>query len=82
MPLAIFVDIGLLSYANMFRHLFWLKAGTTGFSSHSGTKLRDWAIRQAVAGCYSWAAMSSNDSKTRYSKYRVKHQDGKRLLLT
>ena len=27
--------------------------------------MRDWAFRQAGAGCYSWAALSSNDSKTR-----------------
>ena len=38
---------------------------STGDSSHSGAKLRDWANRQAEAGCYSWAALSSNDSKTR-----------------
>ena len=31
----------------------------TGISSHLGGKLRE-------AGCYSWAALSSNDSKTRY----------------
>ena len=37
----------------------------TGFSSQIGTKLRDWAVGQAEAGCYSWAALSSNDSKTR-----------------
>ena len=37
---------------------------TTGFSSQIGTKLRDWAIGQAEAACYSWAALSSNDSKT------------------
>ena len=30
------------------------------------TKLRDWAIWQARAGCYSQAALSSNDSKTLY----------------
>ena len=40
--------------------------GLTGISSHLGAKLRDWAVRQAEAGCYSWAALSSNDSKTRY----------------
>ena len=28
--------------------------------------MRDWANRQAEAGCYSWALLSSNDSKTRY----------------
>ena len=33
----------------------------------SQTKLRDWAVRQAGAGCYSRAALSSNDSKTRYA---------------
>ena len=36
-----------------------------GLLSHIGTKLRDWAVRQAGAGCYSQAALSSNDSKTR-----------------
>ena len=29
------------------------------------TKLRDWAVREARAGYYSQAALSSNDSKTR-----------------
>ena len=38
----------------------------TGISSHLGVKLRDWAVRQAAACCYSQAALSSNDSKTRY----------------
>ena len=38
----------------------------TGFSSEMGTKLRDWAIGQAGGSCYSQAALSSNDSKTRY----------------
>ena len=38
----------------------------TGISSHLGAKLRDWADRQAEAGCCSWADQSSNDSKTRY----------------
>ena len=37
----------------------------TGISSHLGAKLRDWADRQAEASCYSWAALSSDDSKTR-----------------
>ena len=44
-----------------------IKGGTcTGISSHLGAKLRDWADRQAMAGCFSWAALSSIDSKTRY----------------
>ena len=30
------------------------------------TKLRDWAVWLARAGCYSQAALSSNDSKTLY----------------
>ena len=30
------------------------------------TKLRDWAVREARAGYYSQAALSSNDSKTLY----------------
>ena len=38
----------------------------TGFSSEIGTKLRDWAVGQAWGSCYSQAASSSNDSKTRY----------------
>ena len=38
----------------------------TGISSQIRTKLRDWAIGQARAGCYSQAALSSNDSKTLY----------------
>ena len=38
---------------------------TTGNLSHLGAKLHDWPDGQAEAGCYSWAAMSSNDSKTR-----------------
>ena len=36
----------------------------TGISSEIGTKLRDWAVWQARGGCYSQAALSSNDSKT------------------
>ena len=43
------------------------KGGYTGFLSQIGTKLRDWAVWQAGAGCYSQAAMSSNDSKTLYT---------------
>ena len=36
----------------------------TGFSSEIGTKLRESAVGQAGGSCYSWAALSSNDSKT------------------
>ena len=36
----------------------------TGISSEIRTKLRDWAVWQARAGCYSQAALFSNDSKT------------------
>ena len=39
--------------------------GITGFSRHLRAKLRDWANRQAGAGCDSLAEMSSNDLKTR-----------------
>ena len=39
----------------------------TGFSSEIGTKLRESAVGQAGGSCYSRAALSSNDSKTRYS---------------
>ena len=42
----------------------------TGFSSEIGTKLRDWAVGQAGGSCYSWAALSSNDSKTLYTELR------------
>ena len=38
----------------------------TEFSSEIGTELRDWAVGQAGGSCYSWAALSSNDSKTLY----------------
>ena len=40
----------------------------TGFSSEIGTKLRDWAVGQDGGSCYSLAALSTNDSKTRYFK--------------
>ena len=39
---------------------------STGISSQIRTNLRDWAVWQARAGCYSQAALSSNDSKTLY----------------
>ena len=39
-------------------------AQTTGFLSEIGTKLRESAVGQAEGSCYSWAALSSNDSKT------------------
>ena len=39
---------------------------STGFSSEIGAKLREWAVGQAWGSCYSRAALSSNDSKTRY----------------
>ena len=35
-------------------------------SSQIRTKLRDWAVWQARASCYSQTAMSSNDSKMLY----------------
>ena len=38
----------------------------TGILSQIRTKLRDWAVWQARAGCYFLAAFSSNDSKTLY----------------
>ena len=47
-----------------FRSFVGLRA-CTGFSSEIGTKLRDWAVGQAGGSCYSQAALSSNDSKTR-----------------
>ena len=36
----------------------------TGISSQIRAKLRDWAVWQARAGCYSQAVLSSNDLKT------------------
>ena len=38
----------------------------TGNLSQIGTKLSDWAVGQARGNCYSWAALSPNDLKTRY----------------
>ena len=38
----------------------------TVFSSEGRAKLRDWAVWPVQAGCYSRAAMSSNDFKTLY----------------
>ena len=43
-----------------------IKESHTGILSHLRAKLRDWAIGQAGTDCYSWAALPSNDSKTRY----------------
>ena len=43
----------------------------TGILSQIGTKLRDWAVWQTRAGCYSQAVLSSNDSKTLYSFAKV-----------
>ena len=34
-----------------------------------GTNLRDWVVWPVRAVCYSWAALSSYDSKTRYKHY-------------
>ena len=39
------------------------KMNCTGILSHLGAKLRNLADRQAGAGCYSLATLSSNDSK-------------------
>ena len=39
---------------------------STGFSSQIRTKSRDRAIWPVRASCHFWAALSSNDSKTRY----------------
>ena len=36
----------------------------TGILNQMKTKLRDWVVWQARAGCYSQALLSSNDSKT------------------
>ena len=48
----------------------WISVGT-GISSQIGTKLRDWAVGQAGADCYSRAALPSNDSKTLYGNQFV-----------
>ena len=39
--------------------------GNTGITSQMGTKLRDFAVGQAVAGCYSWTALSSSQKTQR-----------------
>ena len=41
----------------------------TEILSQIRTKLRDWAVRQARARCYSRAALSSNDSMTLYVSF-------------
>ena len=38
----------------------------TGFLSLLRAKLRDGAVWPVRGGCYTWAALASNDSKTRY----------------
>ena len=38
-----------------------------GILSQIRTKLRDWAVCQARTGCYSQAALSSNDPKRLYT---------------
>ena len=38
-----------------------IKESHIGISSHLGAMLREWAIGQAGTGCYSWAALPSND---------------------
>ena len=43
--------------------------------------MRDWAIWQAGAGCYSQAALSSNDSKTLYDAEMFVKGNKKRRLL-
>ena len=35
--------------------------------------MRDWAIGQAGGSCYSGAALTSNDSKTRYNNSHLRH---------
>ena len=42
----------------------------TGILSRLGAKLRDWAVRQVGAGCYSRVALSSNDLKTWFIRIR------------
>ena len=54
-------------FAVVHRITYQISFSTTGFSSEIRTKLRDRAVWQARAGCYSQAALSSNDSKTLYS---------------
>ena len=48
-------------------NMLQMDVSSTGISSQIRSKLRDWALRQAKAGCYSQAALSSNDSKTLYT---------------
>ena len=60
----IFVLFVKIQFAEFCSQIIWTPC--TGFSSEIGTKLRDWAVGQAWGSCYSWAALSSNDSKTLY----------------
>ena len=52
------------------RQFIWIIINT-GISSQLRAKLRDWAVRPVRAGCYSRAALSLTDSKTRYVLFLV-----------
>ena len=56
--------VAYLAFDNLYLEGSTIEA--TGTSSQIRTKLRDWAVWQARAGCSSQAALSSNDSKTLY----------------
>ena len=59
-----------LAYENIMRSspypVVRLTRSHTAFSSHLRARLRDWVIGLGQTGCNSWAALSSNDSDTRY----------------
>ena len=44
------------------QHMHEIRCCSTRISGQTGTKLRDGVVWQAMASCYSWAALSSNDS--------------------
>ena len=52
---------------------------STGFSTQIGTNLRDTAVGHAEPAVYSQAALSSNDSNTRYN---VRNNEGIRARCT
>ena len=56
--------LGLVNFAEFYFSCLSGLRTLTGISSQIRTKLRDPAVWQVGAGCYSQAAVSSNDSKT------------------
>ena len=59
-------SLGTVDHVHVQRWDGNMAVGSTAFSSERRAKLSEWAVLLAQASCYSQAALSSNDSKTRY----------------